>query len=271
MRGKLLERPARLKHHTLITRLRDVHNRPEWVALRIHPGDIFPFSTMRRPFASVVLAILGAFALSACQREEPRSYTVRKPPATTPAPEATRAGDAPGGMPALPPGHPTLAGGTDADAMMRNTPVNTAVGPELAWTAPAAWTTGPARPMRKGTLLIPGDGAESGAELAITAFPGDVGGNLANVNRWRQQLGLGPIAAAELGATLRHLHVGDLHIDVVELVGPATPPAAPQRVLGAIVPYSGATWFFKLTGPDALVAREREQFLAFVRTIRPAS
>ena len=242
---------------------------------------------MRSPSVSVVLVLLGAFTLSACQREEPRTYTVRKPPAQESAPAAA---PAPGGTPQLPPGHPTLsgagaagdmaqlppghptlAGGADADAMMRNTPVNTASGPELAWTAPAGWTTGPARPMRKGTLLIPGDGPAGGAELAITAFPGDVGGNLANVNRWRQQLGLGPITAAQLGSALQHLHVGDLHIDVVELVGPATPPATPQRVLGAIVPFSGATWFFKLTGPDALVARERDQFLAFVRTLRPAS
>ena len=29
------------------------------------------------------------------------------------------------------------------------------------------------------------------------------------------------------------------------------------RMLGAIVPRAGETWFFKLTGPDALVAREK--------------
>lgn len=230
---------------------------------------------MRRPLLSAALVTLSALGLAACRRDEVRSYTVNK----SPAPDAAAGETAPASgspAPALPPGHPTLAPGApgasaaDADAMMRNTPVNTATGPELAWTAPAGWTAGPERPMRKGTLLIPGEGPAGGAELAITAFPGDVGGNLANVNRWRQQLGLPPIGAAQLGAALQHIDVGPLHIDVVELVGPATPPATPQRVLGAIVPFSGATWFFKLTGPDALVAREREQFLAFVRTIRPA-
>lgn len=152
---------------------------------------------------------------------------------------------------------------------MRNTAVNTASGPSLAWELPAGWTTGPERPMRKATFLIPGENGAPGAELAVTAFPGDVGGNLANVNRWRQQLSLAPIGQSELGSALQHIDVGALHVDVVELVGAATPPATPQRVLGAIVPYSGATWFFKLTGPDALVSREKDKFIAFLRTLRP--
>ena len=149
---------------------------------------------------------------------------------------------------------------------MANTAVTTASGPGLGWTAPAAWTAGPELPMRKATLLISGDSGAN-AELAITAFPGDVGGNLANVNRWRQQLGTPPISEAELGTALQHMHVGVLHVDVVELIGSGMPPA--QRVLGAIVPYSGSTWFFKMTGPDDLVAREKSAFLAFVQTIRP--
>lgn len=152
---------------------------------------------------------------------------------------------------------------------MANTAVDTASGPGLAWETPAHWTNGPARPMRKATLLIPGPDGAAGAELTVTAFPGDVGGNLANVNRWRGQLALPPISEAELAGALQHLDVGALHIDVIELIGPGTPPA--QRVLGAIVPYSGATWFFKLTGPDAVVFTEKSTFMKFVQSLRPAN
>jgi hypothetical protein len=149
---------------------------------------------------------------------------------------------------------------------MANTAVTTASGPGLAWTAPAHWQAGPERAMRKATYFVPGpDGTK--AELSVTAFPGDVGGNLANLNRWRQQLGLPPIDAAQLGSALEHLHAGSFHIDVAELIGPGTPPA--KRVLGAIVPHAGATWFFKLDGPDALVAKEKPAFLAFLQTLRP--
>jgi len=122
--------------------------------------------------------------------------------------------------------------------------------------------------MRKATLLIPAPAGGAGAELAITAFPGDVGGKLANIKRWRQQLGLPAIPDAELTSTLHHLDVGTLHLDHLEITGPGDPPTT--RLLGALVPYAGATWFFKLTGPEALVAAERPAFLAFLQTLRPA-
>lgn len=209
---------------------------------------------MRRPSKSVLAGLCCLIALAGCRRDEIRTYAVKKEPASATA--NTPASTAP--SPAA-----------TADAAMRNTAVDTATGPALAWTAPEGWQAGPERPMRKATLLVPGVEGSAGGELAVTAFPGDVGGNLANVNRWRQQLALPPIGESELGAALQHLDVGSLHVDVVELVGPGG--ASAQRVLGAIVPYAGATWFFKLTGPDALVARERERFLGFVRSIRPAS
>jgi hypothetical protein len=148
---------------------------------------------------------------------------------------------------------------------MAATAVTTTSGPGLVWTAPAHWQTGPERPMRKATFFVPG-GAGARAELSVTAFPGDVGGNLANVNRWRQQLGLPAIGPDQLGGALQHLDIAGFHVDLAEITGPGTPPA--KRVLGAIVPHAGATWFFKLDGPDELVAGEKPAFLAFLNTLR---
>jgi hypothetical protein len=148
---------------------------------------------------------------------------------------------------------------------MANTPVTTAAGPALKWTAPTHWEPKPGSAMRKGSFLIKGEGEET-ADLAITAFPGDVGGELANVNRWRGQLQLPPLQAAELeGAVTRRTRNG-LAITIVDLAGAGG--AAGQRMIGAIVPFAGATWFFKLAGPDALVARERTEFLSFVDTLQ---
>lgn len=204
---------------------------------------------MRRPLPVFLFATLTLLALNGCRREEIRTYAVKKDPATNASASA----------PAAP----------SADAAMSNTPVTTAEGPGLAWSAPTHWKTGPEKAMRKATFLIPGENGGPGAELAVTAFPGDVGGPLANVNRWRGQLSLPPLAEGELATALSHLHVGDLHLDYVELVAAGTPPA--RRVLGALVPHSGATWFFKLEGPDALVAREKPAFLAFLQSLRPAN
>ncbi|MFA6289597.1 MAG: hypothetical protein WC661_19630 [Opitutaceae bacterium] len=146
---------------------------------------------------------------------------------------------------------------------MASTAVPTASGDNLVWTAPAAWEARTASAMRKATYVITGD-AGATAELAITAFPGDVGGNLANVNRWRGQLGLPPIDAGALPSALVHVDFNGLHADVVELAG----PDGAKRVLGAIVPVGGVTWFFKLTGPAPLVLREKNAFLDFLKTVK---
>ncbi len=148
---------------------------------------------------------------------------------------------------------------------MASTPVPTASGGDLAWEAPASWQSRQASAMRKGTYVMTGEGGAT-AELAITAFPGDVGGDLANVNRWRSQLQLPPITAAELPAALARFKANGLDIAVTEMV--ATTGSPPQRVLGAIVPHNGSTWFFKITGPDPVVSAERDAFNTFLQTLR---
>ncbi len=214
---------------------------------------------MRRPLLPALACALGALSLAACRKDEIVTYRVIQDPvpAARPAPAAaTQAGTMPG-----------TAGPLSPQATMANTAVTTADGPGLAWTAPAGWTAGPERPMRKATLLIPGEGGGPGAELAITAFPGAVGGDLENINRWRAQLALPPVTEADLAGLKQHLDVGALHIDLVELTGTAA--GAKQTMITAIVPHDGAKWFFKLTGPETVVAREKPAFVAFVRTIRP--
>jgi hypothetical protein len=206
---------------------------------------------MRSRLAPLLLAML--VLLPACRDAKVASYRV---PKETPEPlPPILTGEAPATNGSRP------APGGD----MASTAVPTASGDALTWTAPAHWKPKSASAMRKGSYAVSGaDGTE--ADLSITAFPGEVGGNLANINRWRGQLELGPISDADLGSVITHLDIGDLHVDVVEFANPQSNP--PQRMIGAIVPYAGATWFFKLTGPDALVAQEKAAFLAFLNTIK---
>jgi hypothetical protein len=203
------------------------------------------------PRATPALILL-TLALGACKKPEVQSYRVAKEtaPAAAPAANATPPAAAPSAAPT-----------------MANTAVPTASGAALTWTAPSHWTSVAASAMRKATYAIKGDGA-SAAELTITAFPGDVGGDLANVNRWRGQIGLPAIAQADLATTTQHLDRNGLHITVVDL---AAAGADAKGILGAIVPFDDGTWFFKLTGPAALVARERAAFTAFLDTIKPAA
>ncbi|MBI4626623.1 MAG: hypothetical protein HY736_25815 [Verrucomicrobia bacterium] len=206
------------------------------------------------------LCALGLFPLliAGCRDREITSYRVPKERDAPPAAASTAHADATAATPAAPSGG---SGGAMAD-----TAVATAGGANLTWVAPAHWQAKPGSAMRKGTYAVTGDGGAA-AELAITAFPGDVGGDVANVNRWRGQIQLPPLPDAEATRSITRFDYNSLKIGFVEMAG--TSGGQPTRITGAIVPYQGATWFFKFLGPDALVAKEKAAFLEFLKTIKP--
>jgi hypothetical protein len=135
----------------------------------------------------------------------------------------------------------------------------------LTWTAPADWQAKPLGQMRLGSYGVSSDAGN--ADISIIAFPGEAGGLLPNINRWRGQLGLAPLTEADLvGATTALDGAGGLHFTIVDLSGQAA--GVPARMLGAILSFGGQTYFFKLTGPDAIVAREKPAFLDFLKTVK---
>src|ERR1022692_4593849 len=145
------------------------------------------------------------------------------------------------------------AGGAGMDSI----PVKAERGASLLWQAPADWQNLPGNAMRKGSYSLGG-----GAEVAITAFPGGVGGVLANVNRWRGQAGLAPVDETGLGRATTPVESNGLHFLLVDSEG------ASSSVVAALLPWNGATWFFKLTGPADAVARAKPSFLSFLKTVR---
>ena len=205
-----------------------------------------------RPLAFVTVCLL---VLAGCKDREIIAYRAPKdPPPSMPA--ASSAKHSADGSAATQP--------ASADQSMAGTAVPTASDSNLTWTAPANWTAKAAGVMRKGSFSVKGDGGE--ADLSITAFPGSTGGLLANLNRWRGQLGIAPLAENELESNTEHLEVGEFQLVVVDFVGTAA--GKPTRLLGAVVPHGTDTWFFKLMGPDALVGNEKAAFLDFLRTIK---
>ncbi|MBI5363794.1 MAG: hypothetical protein HZA53_11495, partial [Planctomycetes bacterium] len=66
---------------------------------------------------------------------------------------------------------------------------------QLAWKAPEGWVRAPDRATRVLTLLHGGD---EDVECYVTTLPGAAGGVLANVNRWRGQLGAAAWSEEEL-------------------------------------------------------------------------
>lgn len=173
------------------------------------------------------LSFLSLFTLTACDKATVKSYTIPKE-----QPVARSEPKGPDSMRPLP--------GMAEQA---------AEAGELQYTVPAGWSQLPATGIRKATLQI------EGAELSVLVFPGDVGGELANINRWREQIGLSPIEASQLPAISIERTISQLPARYVNLIG------AEKSIKGAILPVNGRTWFFKLLGPtDSVQANEAGLF-----------
>lgn len=140
-------------------------------------------------------------------------------------------------------------------------PAAPAAGGALSWKLPDGWTAAANPGARYATINITGPN-DTKAELAITKFPGDVGGDLANVNRWRGQIGLQPVAENELAPMITKITAGPKTIQLVDCSGPNV------RCTAGWVRHGAETWFFKLTGPDALVGAEKAKFAAFLESVR---
>jgi hypothetical protein len=180
---------------------------------------------------------------------------------TAPAMSATAGTGA--GTPQLPPNHPPLGGMPSAASAA---PGATSA-PKTGWAVPSTWKEVDAGQFLFAKYVVAGEGTAQAA-VNVSTSVGDGGGTLANVNRWRGQLGLAPFGEADLSQHLQTLDAAGGKAMVVDMSG--TDPRTQQktRLIAAIVPQSGKTWFFKLMGNDQLVERESLAFTKFVQTVK---
>jgi hypothetical protein len=137
----------------------------------------------------------------------------------------------------------------------------------LEWDTPAAWVEQPASQMRLASYLYTApDGGV--ADVSVFVFPDAAGGLVANVNRWRGQVGLAPVAEADLATTAEATRIAGQAAWIVDFAGTPADGGAVTRITGAIVPVSGQAWFFKMMGPDAVVRSQREAFDGMIASIR---
>lgn len=129
------------------------------------------------------------------------------------------------------------------------------------WEVPPGWRDAGSKPMRLASFEIP-DAAGAG-DVSISVLGGDGGGLLANVNRWRGQVGLAPLDDAGLKreSTTVKTASGESAV-VVNLAG------SDKTIVGAVIELGEKSWFFKLTAPPALAARERDAFAKFIGSVK---
>jgi len=135
-------------------------------------------------------------------------------------------------------------------------PVNSA---PIRWTLPAGWQEKPADGIRLGSFVIHGEKGGN-AEVAITSFPGSVGTELDNVNRWRNELALAPVSPGDLAS--EPVTVDSFQGKLFDISG------ASVRTVVATIPRNGSSWFIKLHGDTATVAAAKPVFLEFLKSVR---
>jgi hypothetical protein len=151
-------------------------------------------------------------------------------------------------------------------------PPNAAASPEAAsaapkWSVPAQWAeTTPRSTMIFKSFAAAGD-AGAKAEITVSFLQGEGGGVLANVNRWRGQLGQPPVDQDQLDGVAELLTTAEGQATLVDFVGSDAKTGQPARLVAAIVPHGGQTWFYKLMGNGKVVGGQKDSFVQFVKTV----
>lgn len=130
----------------------------------------------------------------------------------------------------------------------------------LAWTLPKGWTEKRTGGIRYATLI---PGKEGVADVSVTVLSGAAGGELANVNRWRGQIGLEPVAENALAGMRTAVKAKVGSINVYDMTG-----KGPRMLVGLVSTPDGNTWFFKMVGDPAPVAGARADFLKLMESVR---
>lgn len=132
----------------------------------------------------------------------------------------------------------------------------------LKWSVPKGWTETQGSGMRYATLTPPGPGK---VEMSVVVLPGAAGGELANVNRWRGQIGLPPLDDAALGQARKAVKSKVGPVSVYDFTSQGETKS--RMVTGLLATPDGSTWFFKLMGDADPVGKAKPAFVNYLETL----
>ncbi|HUA66793.1 MAG TPA: hypothetical protein VME24_13160 [Alphaproteobacteria bacterium] len=216
--------------------------------------------------SKLVLPTLAALLLLAagCRRDKVEVYQV-----TSDQDQVQQAASGPAtNSNTLPPDHPDISMTGDSSAQMPSgvVPSDVQNAPPITWATPPGWTSVPPGEMRVASFKIAGPGGQS-ADVSVVPLSGMGGGDFANVNRWRGQVGLQAAPDDQLQNSAENVEAGGQSASLYDLAGQSSSSGRPTRILGAIQHRDGTAWFFKMTGDAALVEQQKPAFIAFLKSL----
>ncbi len=202
------------------------------------PGLLF--SRNGRHACKVMLGgVVASFLMGGCSDPEPRVYRVERVE------------------------HPTQGMAMSASGGdLAGTPDHL---PPHRWEAPAEWQAQPLSSFRIGSYRPQGEHHDH-VDISITTFSGPGGDDLANVNRWRDQIGLPHLSREQLRQDRQETPSGVGPLALYDYKGEASGDDSPFRIVAAIYrdEAHNVSWFFRISGPDAAVETEMTRFRQLV-------
>jgi hypothetical protein len=230
---------------------------PTKVSLGLVSLLYFGATEMRRSTHAILLPLAAAAFVAltaACNRDSVKVYKVDSSDSivTSPPPvTATASAAMPGTMPAtMPDGLPV--------------PDNSGL-PKLKYTLPAGWKEKPLTQLRVASFEV-ADGDKK-ADVSVIPLGGSAGGDAANVNRWRGQVGQAPLDETALKHSAEAAQVGGQPASLYDVAGTAPGSGEDERIIGAILHSDDSTWYFKMSGDSALVEKSKPAFVAFLKSV----
>ncbi|MGZ6141861.1 MAG: hypothetical protein ACXWLM_00925 [Myxococcales bacterium] len=182
-------------------------------------------------------ALLALVALApACRKEEVTHFRVSKRTEAAPA----RAAPAAMSGEVAPPPAPATA---------------------LRWTLPKGWKATMVGGMRYATLTPPVAGR---IDVSVVVLPGPAGGELANVNRWRGQLGLGAIDEPALASARQPIRTRAGPLSLYDFTSEGEKKS---RMVAGLALIDGNSWFVKMVGDAGPVAAARADFIHILESL----
>ena len=203
-----------------------------------------------------------AWMAAGCGKDEVRIYQAPQdaPPVAAANPQ--------GGATLTPPASEIPRSATSRSSSSAGSESSASERPAVPWTVPAGWEEMPASGMRVASYGVKRPDGRS-VDISVVAMGGGAGGELENVNRWRDQIGLEPATEADLAGLRSIIPAGNRQVVMYQLDGKKAvlDGKYPARTLAAIMPAGEMTVFFKITGESALVAEQKPQFLAWLKSV----
>jgi hypothetical protein len=131
---------------------------------------------------------------------------------------------------------------------------------KLVYDVPAGWQAQPPGQMRLAAFRV--TVGDKSVEVTISSLPGAAGGWVANVNRWRGQVGLSEATAADIEKDAKMLDSAAGRVAYADLTGPK------GRMLVGTILHGGTSWFVKVTGSAEVVDAQQAAFETFVKSLR---